>query len=50
LDRLQTLYLKNDALEKQIDRIREDQSITADSTWKTLSNWNKYPEIKETNK
>lgn len=40
------LPINNKALLSQLDKIKNDTNITADSAWNILSFWNTYPEIK----
>jgi predicted esterase len=42
------LPIANDALKKQIENIRSNEKITADSALTILSTWKKYPEIRNT--
>src|SRR5688572_8091794 len=44
----QTLNYSNDILIKELEELRKNDKITPDSAWTILSNWNKYPDIKET--
>lgn len=45
-----TLPTENDILKKQIQRVNDNQDISADSAFNILTNWNKYPVIKNTKK
>lgn len=45
-----TLPITNALIEKEIKAIQTDQKISADSAYSILSNWNKYPTIKEVKK
>jgi predicted esterase len=44
----QPLTYSNDILIKELDVLRKNDKISPDSAWTILSNWNKYPDIKET--
>lgn len=45
-----TLPTENNILKKQIQRVNDNQDISADSAFNILSNWNEYPVIKNTKK
>lgn len=43
-----SLPIANDVLKNQIENIKTDKKISADSAWNILSIWNKYPEVSTT--
>ena len=42
------LNAKNEILTKELESLRKNNNVTADSAWTILSNWDRYPDIKET--